>query len=341
MPYKFRLQLATKHPHKFAFITSEESFNLPNGGPLTLVARNADSLDQSTTFHIDGGGFSTELEARAAGEALRTKLRLLNAILGLGLTIPVGDTPSASVSKEIKEVVASEHAGIVLDSVWGLITFPDDGLHFEYVFSGNLEVRPSEPGYVFNALATLANTEIQLDALSEGALQILGLANLETSEKAAFLTTYLALEQLVDRKPRSEVSKQLIERFTTQLEKAKTRKRSPVLSAEAQSLRGALSALREESFSNALARLGRSVATPTHIQGIPVRRFLSACIDARNKIAHNSDPKPSHPLPLLTGGLREFVLDLIWTRNHLPPLTFNIPASSISAPAGAFAVRVL
>jgi hypothetical protein len=341
MPYKFRLRLATKHPRKFAFNTAEEAFNLPDGLQLTLVARNANSLDEATTFHIDGGGFPTEVEAKAAGEALRNKLRLLNAILAFGLNIPVGDTPSASVSDEVKDKVASKHAGVVVDSVWGLLTFPDDGMHFEYVVGGSLEVRPSQPEYLFNALKTLWSLNVQLDGQSEEALQILGLANLETSEKAAFLTSYLALEQLIERRIRSRVSKKLIEQFTAQLQKAGKRKRSPIPPTEVQSLRGALSALQEESFSSALARFGRSIENPTHIQGIPVQRFISACTDARNKIAHHAEPRTRYPLVQLTDGLRELAIGLIWTRNQLPPLTFNTPASSISAPAGSVAVRVL
>lgn len=340
MPYKFCLRLAAKHPRTFAFDTTEEAFNLPDGLKLTRVARNANSLDEATTFHIDGGGFQTEGEAKAAGGALRTKLRLLNAIIGLGLIIPIGNTPSGSVSDEVKKELGSKHLGVVVDSVWGLLTFPDDGMHVEYVFGGNLEVRPGDSQYVFNALKTLWSLNVQVDDTSEEALQILGLASLESSDKAAFLTTYLALEQLVERRPRSRLAKELIEQFQRHLQKASKRRRSPIPSAEAQSLHGVLSALREESFSSALTRLGRNLENLTHIQGIPVQRFLSACIDARNKIAHHAEPKPSYPLAQLTKGLREVAIGLIWARNQLPPLTF-IPASSISAPADAVAVRVL
>lgn len=341
MTYKFRLRLAAKHPRKFAFTTAEEAFEVADGLQLTLAARNANSLDQATTFHLDGGGFSTAAEARAAGESLRLKLRLLNAVLGLGLNVPVGDTRLAAVSEEVKQSVAAKHAGVVVDSIWGLQTFPDDGKHFEYVLIGNLEVRPSEPDYIFRALKAIWSTEVQLDSPSEEALQILGLANLETSDKAAFLTTYLALEQLVERRPRSTAAKQLVARFAEQLQSAASRKRAPIPSPEAQSLRGALSALNEESFSSALARLGRSLTNPTQIQGVPVGRFFSACIDARNKIAHHAEPKPTYPLAQLTAGLREVAIGLIWTRNQLPPLTLNTPASSISAPAGSVAFRVL
>jgi hypothetical protein len=340
LSYKFRLRIATKLPRVFAFTTASESFALQDGLELTLVARNASTLDAATTFHFDGGGYSTGADARAAGEALRTKLRVLNAILGLGLNIPVGDTPSGSVSEQVKEK-AAEHGGIVVDSVWGLIVFPDDGAHFECVLGGTLETRPSEPKYIFNALKTIWSLNVQLDTTSEVALQILGIANLEMSEKAAFLTSYLALEQLVKSQPRSRALKQLVDRFLTQLTKATKRKRAPIPDNEARSLRSAVANLKNESFSIAFARFGRSLKQPTHIQGIPVREFVSACIGARNQIAHDAEPKPKHPLPILTKGVREIAMGLIWTRNNLPPLTFSTPATAVSAPGDAVAFRVL
>ncbi|HZL51464.1 MAG TPA: hypothetical protein VFC37_11010 [Terracidiphilus sp.] len=341
MLYKFRLRLGAKQVGKFAFKSSFEQCALPDGTQLTLVARNADSLEHATAFHLDCGGFATESWAKSAGEALRTKLRLVNAILGVGLSIPVGDTPSGGVSTQVKQEVLARNAGIVIDSVWGLQTFPDDGNHFEYVMGGNLNVQPSEPGYIFSALKAIWGASVKLDTSSEEALQILVLAGLETSDKAAFLTTYLALEQLINRTKRSTLARELIERFGKDLERASSRKRSPITLAEAQSLRGALNALQEESFSSAFSRLGHSLANPTHIQGIAVKRFISVCISARNNIAHQAEPKSIYPLNQLTAGLRELALGLIWTRNALPTLSFSTPASAISASPGSVKLRAL
>src|SRR5688572_25587875 len=106
-----------------------------------------------------------------------------------------------------------ENDAVVLDGVWGLLTFPDDGRHFEYIVGGNIDVRPSDPSYIFTALRTIWPLDIHLDTRSEEALQVLGLATLETSEKAAFLTSYLALEQLIDRAPRGAAAKALVTRF--------------------------------------------------------------------------------------------------------------------------------
>lgn len=154
MPYRFRLRVASKQPGKFAFSTNEQRVTLSDGLTLSLVARNAETLDQATAFHLEAGGFATEEAALVAGEALRVRIRILNAILGLGLNVPQGDSPSGHVSDEIKRKLREEHDAVVLDGVWGLVTFPDDGRHFEYVLGGNLEVRPSDPSYVVTALRT-------------------------------------------------------------------------------------------------------------------------------------------------------------------------------------------
>ncbi len=144
-----------------------------------VLPRNAETLDRATNFHIDGVGFLSADEARAASEALRIRLRLLNAILGLGLNIPVGDKISGQVSQEIKNKVSLEQGATVVDSVWGAAIFPDDGLHFEYVLTGNIDVRPSDPTYILEGLKMLWSLDVNLDQQSEDALHILCLATQE------------------------------------------------------------------------------------------------------------------------------------------------------------------
>ena len=340
MSHRFRLRVAAKQEGKFAFDTPATSLLLTGGLTLDLVARNAKTLAKATTFHFEAGGFSTEEAARAAGERLRLRLRLLNAILGLGINVPVGDSPSGAVSAAIKEKARNEHDAVVIDSVWGLTTFPDDGRHFEYVLGGHLGVRPSDPSYVTTALKTVWDLDVQLDQPSEDALHILGLATLETSEKAAFLTSYLALEQLIQRKARSASAAELIVRFQKHVEKACTRKRAPLTKSEATSLCGALGRLREESFKSALIRFATRVSEPKELKGRPLRKFLSACVD-RDRIAHTGSVEMPIPLADLATGLREFVLGLIWTRNQLPALSIAIPPSAVTAPADGLTMRVL
>ena len=339
--FRFRLRVASRQDGKFAFSTSKVETNLSDEVTIAIVARNADSLDKATSYHIDAGGFSSEQEAREIAEALRVRLRLLNALLGLGLNIPIENTISGQVSSAIKTKLQEEQGATVIDSIWGINVYPDDGLHFECVLGGNVVVRPSEPSYLFEGLKTLWNLDISLDASSEFALHILCLATQEASEKATFLTGYLALEQLIERRPRSELARAQIRRFQEELASATDSSAEALSGAELQSLNGALSALNEESFSSALMRFARTIATPELIKGHTPQKFLSACIAARNKIAHQAEPSTEIPLTELSAGLREIVLALIWTRNNLTQFSISTPPSAISIPEGGMQIRMM
>lgn len=339
--FRFRLRFGSKQTGKFSFEQPEVITAVSESLTLEFAARNAESLDKATNFHIDAGGFDSEVAAREAAEALRVRLRLLNAILNLGLNIPTEDQITGQVSDEIKKRVQTEHGAIAIDNVWGISVYPDDGFHFEYVMAGNIEVRPSDPSYVFAGLKTLWNLDISLDAASETALHILGLATQETTDKAAFLTSYLALEQLIDRKPRSEAAQQQIKKFQRELASLSAENPEAIAGPELQSLTGALAALSEESFSSALTRFGRGITAPTLIKGVTPPRFLSACIAARNKIAHKAEPTSEIALGELAAGLREIVLALIWSRNDLPPFTVKLPPSALNIPAGGMKIRIM
>lgn len=339
--FRFRLRLAARQPGKLPFPKPEVQIAVSDSLTLEVAARNAETLEAATNFHIDGPGFLSAEAAATAAEALRVRLRLLNAILGLGLNIPVGDKITAQVSDEIKSKVKSEQGATVVDSVWGTSVFPDDGLHFEYVLSGNIAVSPNDPQYLLEGVKKLWELDISLDKQSEEALQILCLATQETSDKAAFLTSYLALEQLVDRRPRCVAAKEVLQRFRRELKELGADNEHPLPPEEASSLAGVLGSLSEESFSSALRRLGRQISQPTQVCGLSVPKFLSACVDARNKIAHHAEPETSIPFADLSKSLREFVLMLVWTRNKLPNFNLNTPPSAVSIPAGGLSIRVM
>jgi hypothetical protein len=105
---------------------------------------------------------------------------------------------------------------------------------------GTIQVRPSDPNYLFAATKTLWEMDVKLDDDSEEALNILNLATAETSDKVRFLTTYLALEQLILKETRSDAAITMIDRFRKQIKKAAKRKRQPLTASEVSSLSNAL-----------------------------------------------------------------------------------------------------
>lgn len=339
--YRFRLRLAARQPGTLPFNRAEVQIEVSQGTNLEVAARNADTLSAATNFHIDGTGFVSAEAALGAAEALRVRLRLLNAMLGLGLSIPVGNTVSAQVSDDVKNKLKSEQGATVVDSIWGASAFPDDGLHLECVVSAKIQVNPSDPEYLLEGIKKLWALDISLDKQSEDALQILCLATQEISEKTAFLTSYLAIEELVERRPRSDAARKVLQQFRDRLNEIGTDSAHPLLPDEANSLIGVLGSLNDESFSSALGRLGKLITEPTEICSVSIPKFLSACIDARNKIAHHAEPETTIPLRDLSKSLREFVLMLVWSRNGLPNFTLNTPPSAMSVPQGGLTIRVM
>jgi hypothetical protein len=331
MAYKFRLSFHHTVPGFFRFDQETASFMLADGTVLILTARDADTLLQAARFHIDGPGFADAETARQAGERLRLRLRVLNSLLALGLSVPAVDTPGAQTSIDIKEKILREHDGILLDTVIGLNVFPDDGRHFEYVPSGKGDVYPSDPSFIFRALEQVWPLEMQFDDRTQDALEILGRSTKETSLRTKFLLAYLAAERMIERATRSDAARALIAQFQEQVRNAKLDGR------ESDALFGALSQLEDESFRSALLSLAERIVNPEAFAGKPLREFLLDCVGARNRIAHNAALDAEMNLQVLSDGLRQFVMKLIWT--SLPPLSIDMPPSAIAVREMSFRIR--
>jgi hypothetical protein len=236
MTFQFRLTFGHSRPGFFRFPEEVKDIEMPGGETLSLVARDSDKLIEATRYHFAMGGFPDEASARSRGNQLRVHLQVLNASLNLGLLVPTADTTSVRVAVEHKQKLADEHGVTLLDSIVGLGAFPDDGKHAEIVVAGAFDVYPSEPEYVLDALKTLWPTHFALSDRQRDALEILGRATSDMSPRTRFLLSYLALERMVKRDPRSDAAQKLVQGFIEQAN-------SSLSEGEAASLAGALGAL--------------------------------------------------------------------------------------------------
>lgn len=335
MKYQFRLTFSHSICGAFAFHEQSVPLKLEAEHEYTLVARDAKTLIEARKFHIEGCNFLNEQEAKNAGERMRTRLRVLNAILALGITIPLTDKASASFSSAVKNDMFEKTGGILLDSISGLSVFPDDGKHFEFNVSMNMNVRPSEPDYILDAIRDVWSKEITFDDNAETALNIINISTTESSPKAKFLTTYLALEQLIERQDRNDSAIEVIQTLQSFVDD------SSLSELEKQSLKGSISNLLKESFSSALIRFAAELIEPKEFAGLSARKFFSKCIETRNKIAHNAVSDFNDDLNLLSSELRQIVLAIIWTKNKNPDISIKIPASSVSMDTGKFTISPL
>lgn len=323
--YLFRLTFSAPKNQVFPIPSATCEFSLPPNTVAILVARNAETLADATSLHIQVGGFPDAATARLSGERLRQQLRILNAVLHLGLNIPVGDTVSSQAAESVK-IRAKEKSGeTIVDSVRGVNVFPDDGEHFEAFPAGQFSVFPSDATHALKSLAEMWKLDLSLDERSEEALNLLGAARNDASPRTAFLATYLAMEILVVRRPRSDAAKALLKSIDENIAQ------SSLQDSDKASLRGAISKLNEESYGAAFRRLATGIQEPKEIAGYPVADLLRISRRVRNDIAHGAHVDASIDISKLGGALRTMALMLIWSRCKLPSFTTQRPASSIRA----------
>jgi hypothetical protein len=110
---------------------------------------------------------------------------------------------------------------------------------------------------------------------------------------------------------------------------------------EMDSLNGSLARLMEQSYREAVNKFLDKLSSPAAIKGQDARKFLNECIDVRNTIAHNAVIGPSIDLAGMAEGLRHFVLSMIWTLNHIPNVSVEVPASTISFQPGAMRIKAI
>jgi len=198
MGFRFRLTFHHSSPGFFRF--DEQSVPLDLGDELTLnlTARDADTLAKAKRFHIEGRGFPSEEAARSVGERLRLRLRVLNSLLGLGITVPVVDSRRAAVADAVKEKVLRETGGVIVDTIEGLAVISDDPDHFEQVVAGGASVYLSDPAYVLTALEAAQKLieelqyRVQESALDDGDKKSL-VSSLENLREQSFKTALFAL----------------------------------------------------------------------------------------------------------------------------------------------------
>lgn len=331
MNYKFRLVFYHPKPGFFRIDSDAFEFEISDGIVVQVVPRDSEKLINATKYHIESGGYSSIVDAEANGEKLRTHLRLLNCMLDLGLSIPISDGSSGGVSSAIKEK-ARETGGEVLDTIIGLRVFPDDGNHFEYVASGIVNVSPSDPLYVLKGLKDSWINDFEFNENTADTIEILNISVRETSPKVKYLATYLAMEQIIERKMRSIEAQSLIDQFV------ELTKESNLTTDEKASLSGSLGYLKEQSFSSAFSSFAKCITDPASINGMPVTKFVSECIKLRNKIAHNVAIENISKIEEYTKHLRSMALSLLWSENRFPDLSVYRPADKIEVEKMEFRV---
>lgn len=332
MTYKFRQTTHSNRRGLFWLDKSSTEIELEDGVVLSLVARDADTLAKATSFHFECSGYSSEETARAQGERFRRLLHILTSVLELEQIVEIEDKRVGSVGDSVKEA-ARLKGGVLLDQRSGLTVIPDDGMHGEFVSSSTKITKANPPDYVLAALKQLWMIDFPLDADGQAVLEMLSLSTAEVSPSTKYLTTYLALEQLIQRRSRAKETIDILSKLRGIIEG------SSLVEEEKRTLSGLLGSLEEESFSTAFKRYMAGVKSPKEVEGISTSKLASRCIAFRNKIAHSPSKIDLGEARLLTKALRTMIFAVLWQRFDLPHFSINRPADKINL--GPLEMRIL
>jgi hypothetical protein len=239
-----------------------------------IKVMSVESKDQlgNRTLILQGGGFSSEEEARAVGAPVKTAVMLAGPLFGVG--IDVG----------ILQLKPDTEAATTLEFTFGRPELK------KRISTSDFEKKVAE-SYAPDKALTKKQTL---------AAQLYNQSHFHLSEAARFLTLISAIEALAERQRRAPAAVVLVERM---IEKAATA--GELAGCERKSLADGLGNLKRESISSASRRLVK-----THCGNSAVEAFTRA-YRIRGKLLHDGEPSPGTDLAVENHSLDPLVRRLV------------------------------
>jgi hypothetical protein len=263
------------------------------------------SKDQAgdRTLILQGGGFSSEEDAHAAGTPVKTAVMLAGLLLGVG--IDVGTDQVISPAPRHTDGQPIEHWQ---PDVHGLQIVPEhDRLAFGLLyFSRPMLKKPISNSDLEEKVAEAYAPDKALTKKQTLATQLYSQSHFQSSDATRFLTLISAIEALAERHRRAPATVVLINRVIEQAATA-----GDLEEFERKSLIDGLGNLKRESISSACRRLVR-----THCGDPAVEAFIHA-YRIRGELLHNGEPSSE--------------TDLTMELLHLDPLVRRLTVNHVAS----------
>ena len=209
--HRFRIRFNLTSKGVLCADSSSLTAALADGSSLILVADRKESpISESNTFILTGGAYETDPIAWEAGR--RAKDALLLACASMRIAVDGGnDKPRGFLHSSVKDIACKAGKTTIRDDVHGLTTYNSSELtSFSHISAVGLIVQNDGQRFV-DEVADIFSLEVRPSAKQRLALELLGFARFETSERARFLTCMLAYEALLEREERGRAALDLLE----------------------------------------------------------------------------------------------------------------------------------
>lgn len=241
------------------------------------------------------GGFHSEVEARTAGERVKTALILAGLLIGVG--IDAGTDQVVSPAAQRKDGQPDDR---LQPDVHGLQVIPEiDGMLFGFLRVGP-PVKRILPGDFEKRVTESDALGKQLTRKQTLAAQLYNQSHFQSSDVARFLTLISAVEALADRSSRSGAARVLIERMI-----AMTAAAADLDESEREALRNGLRSLKQESIGSAIGTLVRAYCEES------AAKDVSRAYAIRSNLLHTGESPSGTDLPAELRKLDVIVRNLV------------------------------
>jgi hypothetical protein len=264
--------------------------------PIQVMLGKSKDQTGDPTLILQGGGFSSEEEARTAGTPVKTAVMLAGLLLGVGIDV---GTDQAECS--IPRLADGQPNERVHSYVHGLQVVPEiDGLVFVSISASLIRKKPISPGDFEDAVAkSYALTKV-LTKKQTLAAQLYNQSHFHSSDAARFLTLISAIEALAEQKRRPPAAMALVERMIEMSAAG-----GDLEESERQSLKVSLGNLKRESIGSACRVL------VTRHCGESAVKYFTRTYGIRGSLLHKGEPPPGTDFALELQTLDPLVRHLI------------------------------
>lgn len=308
--FRYRFQLAQR-----SGISSDEAalelHKRPDGGSVVLTTTDGAPLLKGKNVVLRAPAWPTAEAAEAAGKRYSDILKIALARHRVGADL-IGRSGKGLFFKHGLKMLEEQHGGRVLNDVRGLQVYETDP-------------PPKFAGVGASAMVSVSAAQFSesFDLLTRGAIvlsdrellavDLFNLSFFEPSAETRLLTLIMAIESLLELKPRTKEAVELVNSFIGAVAG------SSLGGNEKQSLTTSLEWLRLQSIGSAGRELAELRLGNREYFDKPAKTFFSYCYSLRGRLVHGGVPRPTETeIGTAAANLELFVSDLL-TAPYLPP----------------------
>jgi len=285
---------------------SETSISDPvEGKTVTLKAQRESTFTDSKHLSLVARPFHSEGEAEKSAERWIGVLKTAFAHVNVGADF--GDrAPKSVATKAGLEMLEAESGQRVLNDTHGVSIYQCEPQPL-FVRGEASAVVGKDLNRVLEAIDLAIEHCAEMTASERLGYDLFAASSNEGSADARFVMLMMAVETLIDPRPRTTAVRAHVDALIEATENAEISK------SEVQSIVGTLRWVQEESIGQAGRKLAARLGTRTYMNGAESpARFFTQCYELRSALVHGRYPRPSRAeIGDRAASLERFVADLL------------------------------